>query len=260
MQQYPQFNQHRHTYSTGHYTPPSSTTPPSLTSSPTNLRQAHQPKGCGYIPAALRPTEMPAPRQRRPLTPPRSAHSSVDSQASSSFSQPKSLPVTPTDDFGSFIAPFGAVTRVVTDEWNDDFGQVTGMPTRNHWKPDSTASCCTSPTCTTVFSFMARRHHCRRCGGIYCSSHSVRAVPLDQEARFHPQGNRARACDNCWNDYTVWRTERKSRSSSLASAETAVPQSQDAFAIGIKQNQNNTHPVMVGHESVREGDWNWSTF
>ena len=137
MQQYPQFPQHRHTYSTGgHYTPPSSTTPPSLTSSPTNLmRQPNQSKACGYIPAALRPTEMPTSRQRRPLTPPRSAHSSVDSQAGSgSFSQSKSLPVTPTDDFGSFIAPFGAVTRVVTDEWNDDFGQVTGLPTRNHWK------------------------------------------------------------------------------------------------------------------------------
>ena len=134
--QYPYFSNHRSNHSTGHFTPPSSTTPPSTNSSPTNvMRQAYQAKQCGYIPAALRPTEMPTPKQKRPMTPPRSAHSSVDSQVSrGSFLLSKSMPATPVDDMSSFMAPYGAVTRVVTDEWNDDFGNVTGMPTRNHWK------------------------------------------------------------------------------------------------------------------------------
>ena len=138
VQQYPQFNFHRSSGSTSNlinFTPPSSVTPPSNNVSPSNVaRQLYPQKQCGYIPAALRPTAMPL-TAKRPLTPPRSAHSSVDSQTSAaSFSPAKSLPATPTDDMSSFIAPFSTVTRVVTDEWHDEFGDVTGVPTRNHWK------------------------------------------------------------------------------------------------------------------------------
>ena len=127
---------HHHTFSHGSQHTPPNNTPPSTNISPTNkhlhVRQLRQPTQCFYIPAAFRPTET---RPRRPLTPPRSAHSSVDSRNSNAgFAATKSLPVSPTEDMGAYFAQFGGVTRVVTDEWTDDLPNVTGQPTRNHWK------------------------------------------------------------------------------------------------------------------------------
>ncbi|GAM91609.1 hypothetical protein ANO11243_096610 [Dothideomycetidae sp. 11243] len=263
--------QHRHTYSQPTFTPPSSVTPPSNvspTGSNFTSKQINSARQLGYLPAALRPTELPA-KAKRPLTPPRSAHSSLDSQSSQANLVTRSLPITPIDDYSCFIAPLGQVTRVVTDEWNEELGNVTGAPTRGHWKPDSTATCCTSPTCKTVFTLLSRRHHCRRCGGIFCTSHSARSVPLDQEARFHPQGGWVRACEDCWGDYQVWQHDRKSRASSITSGGTATPPAmaidpdvhiRGSDFLGITPKHQPSSPFGPGNESVRDADWNWSTF
>jgi len=69
------------------------------------------------------------------------------------------------------------------------------------WKPDNQASKCENLKCSAAFSFVTRRHHCRRCGGIFCdkctkkrrtlsnpltdSGHAVGAVPD------------CRVCDGC---------------------------------------------------------------
>lgn len=131
-------------------------------------------------------------------------------------------------------------------------------------QPDSTASCCASPTCTTFFTFLARRHHCRRCGDIFCQPHSTHMIPLDQEARFHPSGSPQRSCDTCWADYQTWNYARKSRTSSIASGDTATAHSgainvvggHDS-AIGMGSNKD----TKVGSIAVSvPRDWNWSTF
>lgn len=260
-------------YSYGHFSP-RSMTPPSSSVSPTNNhsnahpKQVRQPKQVFYIPAVLRPTEMCPPKSRRPLTPPRSAHSSLDSQgATSGFAiapQPL-LPLSPIEDMPAFFNQFGPIARVVTDEWNEELGNVTGQPTRNHWKPDSTASCCTSPTCSTVFTFLARRHHCRRCGNIFCSPHSAHTVPLDQEARFHPEGTPERSCDLCWADFQTWRRARNSRANSIASADTSSTAHPsiargDSAVMGINNTKNDEEPAIKGVSQLRNEDWNWSTF
>ncbi|KAH3763997.1 rab GTPase-activating protein 1 [Pelomyxa schiedti] len=43
------------------------------------------------------------------------------------------------------------------------------------WVPDHMVSACSS--CHTPFSFVFRRHHCRRCGGIFCNSCSGHRLP-----------------------------------------------------------------------------------
>lgn len=133
--------QQQQTFANGVSTPQTGT-PPSTTVSPTNNYPSHagfkpmrQPTKCFYVPAVLRPTEMHPPKSRRPLTPPRSAHSSVDSKSSNTgFDRSISLPASPAEDLNAYFAQFGTVTRVVTDEWNVELGKVTGQPTRNHWK------------------------------------------------------------------------------------------------------------------------------
>ena len=242
----------RQTYQQPPYTPPSSITPPSSLIKVSSARQV------GYVPAALRPTEMPV-RVKRPVTPPRSANNSLDSSATFSSD---SLPTTPIDEAGSVTGPpEGLLSRVVSDEWNQELELVSGAPTRDHWKPDSAASSCGTSSCNTVFTFFSRRHHCRRCGDIYCLTHTSRTVPLDHYARFHPAGSWERACDKCREDYIVWRDTRSSRASSRAGSGTAtpvteLPPSSDAFGIPQKPKQT---PVVPGNESVA-GDWHWSTF
>ena len=116
--------------------------------------------------------------------------------------------------------------------------------------------------------WLTRRHHCRRCGGIFCTSHSARAIPLDQEARFHPDGGWVRSCDNCWGDFIIWQHDRKSRTSSITSGSTATPpammfapdlQIRCSAILGIKHPEQKPNPYGPGNESVG-ADWNWSTF
>ncbi|KAG6809516.1 hypothetical protein H0H92_015962 [Tricholoma furcatifolium] len=46
------------------------------------------------------------------------------------------------------------------------------------WKPDSRASKCDNFNCYTVFSVFERRHHCRKCGGVFCATCAARSTPL----------------------------------------------------------------------------------
>ncbi|EMD41411.1 hypothetical protein CERSUDRAFT_79056 [Gelatoporia subvermispora B] len=49
---------------------------------------------------------------------------------------------------------------------------------RRRWKPDSQATKCDTFLCRKRFSILERRHHCRKCGGVYCAECSSRTTPL----------------------------------------------------------------------------------
>ncbi|KAG0216936.1 hypothetical protein BGX33_011854 [Mortierella sp. NVP41] len=87
---------------------------------------------------------------------------------------------------------------------NDAHSNATG-PSRAHWKPDSSTQVCTWPGCLREFGFFDRRHHCRRCGDIFCSAHCSKAIPLDQALDFNPaMGVTSRACTGCFEAYEQW--------------------------------------------------------
>ncbi|KAF8665129.1 hypothetical protein AX16_000595 [Volvariella volvacea WC 439] len=46
------------------------------------------------------------------------------------------------------------------------------------WKPDSVSKACDNFFCRVQFSMFERRHHCRKCGGVYCAACSEKTTPL----------------------------------------------------------------------------------
>ncbi|OQD68419.1 hypothetical protein PENDEC_c036G03860 [Penicillium decumbens] len=226
---------------------------------PLQSRQLRPLKGPLYVPAALRPTERP--QKASPITPPRSVHGSLDSLEES---------VEPISRRSTMESKSSGISKVAEHEWmkNESLGEVTGLPTREHWKADSASPNCDSPTCRSSFGLFLRRHHCRHCGHVFCSSHTPHAVPLDQNARFHPDGVLSRVCDLCWSAHQRWEETRSDR---LSKIQNSIDQARNG------ENSNESSNLGISQESGRAAlkpdlgqsvevaasiprDWNWSTF
>lgn len=121
----------------GHPSPVNSASATPANNSPTSPRLQHLPlqcrqlrplKGPLYVPAALRPTERP--QKSSPPTPPRSAHGSLDSLNNEEPSTLVSRRSTMESNFNNTIS------KLAENEWMkmEQLGQVTGLPTREHWK------------------------------------------------------------------------------------------------------------------------------
>ncbi|CAG8501061.1 19703_t:CDS:2, partial [Racocetra persica] len=76
-----------------------------------------------------------------------------------------------------------------------------GPPSKTHWKADSEAKKCSMTYCSRVFNLFERRHHCRRCGDIFCGVHCSHYIRLDQDNKFNLSGFASRVCDRCYDDY-----------------------------------------------------------
>ncbi|KAJ5746854.1 uncharacterized protein N7511_008550 [Penicillium nucicola] len=235
-----------------------SPTSPQLTTAslhqlPLQSRQLRPPKGPLYVPAALRPTERP--QKSSPMTPPRSVHGSLDS-LSEDAAEPLSRRFTMESHTSN-------ISKSAQHEWmkNESLGEVTGLPTREHWKADSASSNCDSPTCRSSFGIFLRRHHCRHCGHVFCASHTPHLVPLDQNARFHPEGEPSRACDLCWSAHQRW---EENRSESLNKIQSNMDAQQTGVAVPNSA-EDDTNPEDPKGQTAEVAasvprDWNWSTF
>ena len=254
----------------GVYASPTSQTPPSSNISPTNwsshanVRQLRQPRQPLYVPAALRPTDTKLPRPtdipghpRAPDTPPASKDNSFDSGRYSAAPSMRTdrlprLDFFQTDDMEELRR---GLSRSASDSLDEELGAVTGEPTTAHWKPDLTANDCA--VCHQTFTWFFRRHHCRRCGNVVCDTHISKRVPLDQNARLHPDGADSKACDSCYQEWTVVKRLRHSRTSSIAESQssqgTAVP------ALAIPHKSRAFDEARVGSMARSEG-MVWSTF
>lgn len=159
---------------------------------PVHIRQLRPPRQPLYIPAALRPTELPARpkdipnRPRAPDTPPASKDNSFDSAKGTSASTENIYPRLSTGREGQSLDDLvRSLGRAATNEsLEEQLPEVTGPPSTGHWKPDALAIACA--VCHQTFTWFFRRHHCRKCGQVVCHQDSKNTVPLDQRAQFHP--------------------------------------------------------------------------
>ncbi|KZT08935.1 uncharacterized protein LAESUDRAFT_723230 [Laetiporus sulphureus 93-53] len=120
------------------------------------------------------------------------------------------------------------------------------------WKPDAQASHCDIFLCRKKFSIWERRHHCRKCGGVFCNDCSSRATTLlntsNLEFFFPPHdipistfGSPtspvvlSRVCDHCWDLVHGVRTPRSpplGATASIALLQDAIRES-DSSASSI---------------------------
>lgn len=246
--------------------PPTSQTPPSNISptnyhSNVNARQLRQPRQPLYVPAALRPndrlarpTDIPG-RPRAPDTPPASKDNSFDSARSDSASAvdagPGTAQVGQGEDSDSLRQ---GLSRAASENYSEDaLGEVTGPPTTAHWKPDESSNSCY--ICSESFTWFFRRHHCRRCGNLVCATHIQYSVPLDQHARYHPQGMTSKACKPCSDGWKVIKKLHHSRASSIAESNSS-----QGTAMPIPKLPRFTDEPRVGSMARSEGGMVWSTF
>jgi hypothetical protein len=128
---------------------------------------------------------------------------------------------------------------------------------------DNESVICDDATCTKYFTYFTRKHHCRRCGNVFCHQHSSHLIPLDQDANYHPSGSWERSCEHCHKDFQRWKDARSSRSNS-SSSNTEEPVTPTVNCTRVKGSLGSVFGQKGGMaESLGASvprDWNWSTF
>lgn len=266
----------KHAYKTSHVEQLQSQTPsPTTNISPTSIspisnysnhkpRQLRQPRQPLYTPAALRPseklgrpTDIPG-RPRAPDTPPASNESSFSMHSSGS---PHAIEFAGEffqggqGDRHDIESMRSGLARAASQVIDDELGEVTSAPTTAHWKPDESATGCY--ICNETFTWFFRRHHCRRCGNLVCDNHIRHTVPLDQNARYHPDGHASKACKSCWDGWKIVKKLHHSRASSIAESSN----SSQGTAMPIPNLPNKKlDSLRIGSMARSEGGMVWSTF
>ncbi|XP_051056304.1 myotubularin-related protein 3 isoform X7 [Phodopus roborovskii] len=72
--------------------------------------------------------------------------------------------------------------------FNGDFGEEV----MTRWLPDHLAAHCYA--CDSAFWLASRKHHCRNCGNVFCSSCCNQKVPVPSQQLFEP----SRVCKSCY--------------------------------------------------------------
>ena len=61
-----------------------------------------------------------------------------------------------------------------------------------YWQPNNDTSQCSSINCNTLFTILTRRHHCRKCGKIYCNNCWGKLLYVDT------YGKKVPVCNSCY--------------------------------------------------------------
>lgn len=138
--------------------------------------------------------------------------------------------------------------RSQTSHWRLAFESPANLPTRAHWRRDVSRNSCAY--CDKQFSFFERRHHCRRCGDIFCAQHTSHLLKLGADAQFTIGGSGmlCKVCDNCIKDYEVF-VRSKFGDTTLAKKSSVV------------KLDGRQGPVENGAVAGSvPADWTWSSF
>lgn len=133
-------------------------------------------------------------------------------------------------------------------------------PTRDHWVSNESSDECSA--CKRKFGFFERRHHCRKCGGLFCKNDSRYVIGLDRQLNYNLFGFPSRSCRRCWEDFThtILQASRLNTDPTPVTATQTSQGGMQGITIG-KRLEPNTEPApVVGSLVPNVPDWSWSTF
>ncbi|KAF9963748.1 carboxypeptidase Y-deficient [Modicella reniformis] len=80
--------------------------------------------------------------------------------------------------------------------WTDPRADV--VVTRRHWIRESDQDVCFYPNCGKSLGIRYGRQHCRRCGNMFCETHSSFQIKLNAQAKHDADGLWCRVCEGCF--------------------------------------------------------------
>ncbi|CDR47537.1 CYFA0S33e00166g1_1 [Cyberlindnera fabianii] len=141
---------------------------------------------------------------------------------------------------------------------DDDAGVIDSsstMVSRDHWKPNNATVNCSDCGCT--FSLMNRRHHCRKCGEIFCGKCLLSKAKLNYNCRFDVNGILCKVCFSCgkeWGAYLVDSFKIDMMPDFKGHNKKLETQTQDGMdpsnSVNGRQREMSNVPA----------DWSWSSF
>ncbi|ODV94745.1 hypothetical protein PACTADRAFT_50608 [Pachysolen tannophilus NRRL Y-2460] len=125
-------------------------------------------------------------------------------------------------------------------------------PMKRHWVPNNQRNVCHG--CNIKFSLINRRHHCRKCGEIFCSNCSNRRASLNLKAQFDLlNGHAVKVCNSC---AQAWNTYINENFSSTNGKHNGATNGRNKSISSIDESNRNN----IETSSVVPADWTWSSF
>ncbi|KAH3671371.1 hypothetical protein WICMUC_004668 [Wickerhamomyces mucosus] len=127
---------------------------------------------------------------------------------------------------------------------------------RDHWKPDNHRYECFD--CCTKFSILIRRHHCRKCGEIFCANCLISSAKLNYDCQFELNGLLSKVCFQCSKEWSLYLIENFNKTYNI--------NGNDIYQPDWKKNNTSVHRFSATNSSTYKesstipADWSWSSF
>jgi len=139
----------------------------------------------------------------------------------------------------------------------DESGRVVSwqISSDEHWTNDAEAKNCANPTCGVKFSVLERRHHCRECGGVYCSRCSTHRIPLEHLGFTQS----VRVCDGCYAKLTTVASNANANANATSNDSVTLTNNEQSTQGGAgtttatSSSSSNTQASAQGHGHRRAG-------
>lgn len=149
---------------------------------------------------------------------------------------------------------------------------INAPPTRHHWLRDESVAKCGITSCGKSFNFFERRHHCRKCGGIFCKEHVLHFLYINHLAQFTAgeRGTLSRVCVKCAAEYKEFASRREIlhiRPSNADPTHFPVPSELASSGPGSRSQDIYNQVASTADETPKDpvvgsvpANWSWSSF
>ncbi|ODQ79158.1 hypothetical protein BABINDRAFT_149083 [Babjeviella inositovora NRRL Y-12698] len=234
-----------------------------------SLQQMKDPRKPMYLPAVLRPPPEMSIDVNSNLPPQNQRHPELEGSNPQEGLGPR-RPQNPGQNFHNTLIASTLRKQTLTSASSVRSVSLIStlreeQPTRNHWRKNESRGSCSY--CLKQFTFFTRRHHCRRCGDLFCADHVSHSVNLDYEAQFTlgGVGCLSKVCDWCIRDYEGFAQlaleDMKREQEEILAKRQQLQQRRQLVAPGKEGPRRDRQYSVVGDNTgVIPADWSWSSF